>query len=338
MSWICIAVCSNVTACSSALWHVKSSPFDKSQLCLVICLYDSRGYLDLAVLQLDPCGGAAGMRGAPQAQARLTSMPLFGGCADSFDNGSCAGSCCAGGGASMPSGGNQVASLAGASASGSGVVAAAGRPAHAGSDSGSTSGNGNCSSLARGTPACAGGSCCEGGSGLIAGRPVFVVGHGLFGPAAALHPSFTAGCIAKAVRLPAEEEEDAAGSSAGAADSARPYGGGGAVNSGALRGGAEGRDARQRGEDGVNADASAAGSNVACRAMQGTFRANGAFGASGAAAGGGGRVSMLITTAAVHRGASGGAVLDAASGALAGLVTSNARHASGTTLPDINFR
>ena len=40
------------------------------------------------------------------------------------------------------------------------------------------------------------------------------------------------------------------------------------------------------------------------------------------------RPAMLLTTAAVHSGASGGAVLDE-SGRLLGLVTSNARHASG---------
>lgn len=63
--------------------------------------------------------------------------------------------------------------------------------------------------------------------------------------------------------------------------------------------------------------------------------------------------AMLLTTAAVHSGASGGAVLDAASGALLGLVTSNAKHSSRassasdwlggavhgqhTILPHINF-
>ena len=56
-----------------------------------------------------------------------------------------------------------------------------------------------------------------------------------------------------------------------------------------------------------------------------------------AAAGGGaggslsGRASMLIVTAAVHAGASGGALVDAR-GRLAGVVTSNTRHHSGATL------
>ena len=49
-----------------------------------------------------------------------------------------------------------------------------------------------------------------------------------------------------------------------------------------------------------------------------------------------GAPSLLITSAAVHGGASGGAVVDG-SGALVGLVTSNARHASGDTLPRLNF-
>ncbi len=57
--------------------------------------------------------------------------------------------------------------------------------------------------------------------------------------------------------------------------------------------------------------------------------------------------TMLITTAAVHSGSSGGAVVDAATGRLLGLVTSNARHqrieadAAGSrrpvTLPRLNF-
>jgi hypothetical protein len=46
--------------------------------------------------------------------------------------------------------------------------------------------------------------------------------------------------------------------------------------------------------------------------------------------------SMLITTAAVHGGASGGALVNA-QGQLVGLVTSNARHARGATLPHCNF-
>lgn len=46
--------------------------------------------------------------------------------------------------------------------------------------------------------------------------------------------------------------------------------------------------------------------------------------------------SMVISTAAVHSGASGGALVDAA-GRLAGLVTSNARHVRGQTLPHFNF-
>jgi S1-C subfamily serine protease len=46
--------------------------------------------------------------------------------------------------------------------------------------------------------------------------------------------------------------------------------------------------------------------------------------------------SMVISTAAVHSGASGGALVDAA-GRLVGLVTSNARHVKGQTLPHMNF-
>jgi S1-C subfamily serine protease len=62
---------------------------------------------------------------------------------------------------------------------------------------------------------------------------------------------------------------------------------------------------------------------------------------------------MLLTTAAVHSGASGGAVLDAATGQLLGLVTSNAKHtpsngqggiggagaagSAATVLPHLNF-
>jgi hypothetical protein len=49
-----------------------------------------------------------------------------------------------------------------------------------------------------------------------------------------------------------------------------------------------------------------------------------------------GRPSMLITTAAVYSGASGGAVVDGA-GRLCGIVTSNAKHSAGATLPHLNF-
>ena len=41
---------------------------------------------------------------------------------------------------------------------------------------------------------------------------------------------------------------------------------------------------------------------------------------------------MLITTATVHSGASGGAVVHPDTGALLGMVTSNARHVSGAVL------
>lgn len=41
---------------------------------------------------------------------------------------------------------------------------------------------------------------------------------------------------------------------------------------------------------------------------------------------------MIIATTTTHAGGSGGALLDAA-GRLVGLVTSNARHAGGATLP-----
>ncbi|GAX79208.1 hypothetical protein CEUSTIGMA_g6648.t1 [Chlamydomonas eustigma] len=52
-----------------------------------------------------------------------------------------------------------------------------------------------------------------------------------------------------------------------------------------------------------------------------------------------GRPAMLITTAAVHSGASGAVVMDPASGTMLGIVTSNARHhaGKGATLPRLNF-
>uniref|UniRef100_A0A388M627 Glyoxysomal processing protease, glyoxysomal n=1 Tax=Chara braunii TaxID=69332 RepID=A0A388M627_CHABU len=46
--------------------------------------------------------------------------------------------------------------------------------------------------------------------------------------------------------------------------------------------------------------------------------------------------AMLQTTAAVHSGGSGGAVVDG-SGKMIGLVTSNARHSGGSVLPHLNF-
>lgn len=57
----------------------------------------------------------------------------------------------------------------------------------------------------------------------------------------------------------------------------------------------------------------------------------------GRAAGAGAEPAMLLTTAAVHSGASGGAVISA-SGRLAALVTSNSRHAAtGRPLPALNY-
>ena len=47
--------------------------------------------------------------------------------------------------------------------------------------------------------------------------------------------------------------------------------------------------------------------------------------------------AMLLTSATVHAGASGGAVVNA-DGCVVGIVTSNARHsASGATIPNLNF-
>lgn len=47
--------------------------------------------------------------------------------------------------------------------------------------------------------------------------------------------------------------------------------------------------------------------------------------------------AMLLTTATVHAGASGGAVVSA-DGCIVGITTSNARHsASGSTIPNLNF-
>ena len=62
-----------------------------------------------------------------------------------------------------------------------------------------------------------------------------------------------------------------------------------------------------------------------------------ASGCEGCAAGAGAEPAMLLTTAAVHSGASGGAVISA-SGRLAALVTSNSRHAAtGRPLPALNY-
>lgn len=50
-----------------------------------------------------------------------------------------------------------------------------------------------------------------------------------------------------------------------------------------------------------------------------------------------GAPAMLVTSASVRSGCSGGPLLDAASGQLLGMVTSNARHAVGVTYPRLNF-
>jgi len=49
------------------------------------------------------------------------------------------------------------------------------------------------------------------------------------------------------------------------------------------------------------------------------------------------RPAVIQTSAAVHRGCSGGALVDVKSGSLVGLITTNVKHQDGTVMPDINF-
>jgi len=49
------------------------------------------------------------------------------------------------------------------------------------------------------------------------------------------------------------------------------------------------------------------------------------------------RAAVVQSSAAVHRGCSGGALVDAASGVLVGLVTTNVRHQDGVVMPHMNF-
>jgi S1-C subfamily serine protease len=77
---------------------------------------------------------------------------------------------------------------------------------------------------------------------------------------------------------------------------------------------------------------------VLCVTPDGDGHASGGASASGSASASRRqpKPSMVISTAAVHAGASGGALVSRG-GALLGLVTSNARHGSGATLPHLNF-
>lgn len=49
------------------------------------------------------------------------------------------------------------------------------------------------------------------------------------------------------------------------------------------------------------------------------------------------RAALIQSTAAVHRGCSGGALVDTATGSLVGLVTTNVRHQDGAVMPHVNF-
>jgi len=49
------------------------------------------------------------------------------------------------------------------------------------------------------------------------------------------------------------------------------------------------------------------------------------------------RPAVLQTSAAVHRGCSGGALVEVATGELVGLITTNVKHQDGTVMPHVNF-
>ncbi|CAE8590065.1 unnamed protein product [Polarella glacialis] len=51
----------------------------------------------------------------------------------------------------------------------------------------------------------------------------------------------------------------------------------------------------------------------------------------------GGRAAVLQSSAAVHRGCSGGALVDACTGELLGMVTTNVKHQDGSVMPHVNF-
>jgi len=50
-----------------------------------------------------------------------------------------------------------------------------------------------------------------------------------------------------------------------------------------------------------------------------------------------GRVAVLQSSAAVHRGCSGGALVDVARGTLVGMVTTNVKQQDGAIMPHVNF-
>eukprot|EP00775_Hariotina_reticulata_P010447 gene10447-biopygen9974 len=131
-----------------------------------------------------------------------------------------------------------------------------------------------------------------------AGQQVFVLGHGLFGPAVGWPPAVTSGCAARVICLAAgqaqqqQQEQQWRRRPAAAAAAA--------------------------------AAAAVAATDHAVTAVRQQLHQQRQ------------KPSMVISTAAVHAGASGGALVNDA-GELIGLVTSNARHARGTTLPHLNF-
>uniref|UniRef100_A0A804UC23 Glyoxysomal processing protease, glyoxysomal n=1 Tax=Zea mays TaxID=4577 RepID=A0A804UC23_MAIZE len=99
-----------------------------------------------------------------------------------------------------------------------------------------------------------------------AGSPVYVVGHGLFGPRSGLHSSLYSGVVSKVVQIPANQLSHLARAEAD------------------------------------NMDIPV----------------------------------MLQTTAAVHPGASGGVLVNT-HGLMVGIITSNAKHGGGSTIPHLNF-
>lgn len=159
------------------------------------------------------------------------------------------------------------------------------------------------------------------GSGVFEGQRVAVIGHGLFGPPVGMQPSVTAGCIAKVVRLPPSRSSQLQSNSSQQLLAAKLQ---------QLR-----RDKSSQLPPGASSQPP---STASLQSLPSTSSSHpGGSSAPSLGAGASGRATMIITTADVHRGASGGAVVDASSGTLLGLVTSNARHASGETIPGMNF-
>lgn len=162
-----------------------------------------------------------------------------------------------------------------------------------------------------------------------AGAPVAVIGHATFSPFNVFAPSVSTGVLASVVRA------DVAAPLAAAAAEPGPGGLVAGMRSAAVRAGSTARTGGRVPAFGGRAGGTAL--TVASLRSAAPLPPTATRPGDGGGASAGGPPVMLLSTATVHSGASGGALIDR-TGALAGLVTSNAKHSrTGRTIPNLNF-